>query len=371
MVHCKQDVEEVLLSASSSLASVSIIATKQAIEITTGDSFSTEALSREDSDLVGDDEHDLDEQEEWAREQLRQLRAKTKQQQQDFPALVSAKERKKVDRLAEECPGATRAELRRFLAEHKTVASASKKLRAYFTWRNKIQEAVGAVKCEMSTCEMSTNVESQTSTLDDRATSIWEVCCRATAHLVSPNIAQELRLPQIIRLVEDQKQQPMRDVEGNRVLLLLPAMLDTKVASVSTYALATMLYIDAVLDRSSMETPTLVLDVRPGRGWSNPTPQKVVPYLQKISQIGANMFPERLNRAVAVPVPAMAVGLWNMAKPLLDKKHASKVSLVSGPANGRAPLPTDDMLKYFSSELIEAMEESRRSSFVVLKKETK
>lgn len=355
VVYDKQEVEEVLLSSeTSSLTSVSIVATRRSIEMTTGDSFSTAALSREGSDLIdGDeDEHDLEEQER-AREQLRRLRTKTKEQQErDFPTSISAKERKKLERLAEEFPEATRAEVQRFLAEHKTVSYASKKLKAYFSWRRKNQEAMNAVSS-------SSDAES---TLDDR--SVWEVSCRATAHLV--NISQELRLPQIIRLVQDQEEQNMRDVEGNRVLLLLPAMLDTKVASVSTYSLATMLYIDTILDRSSMEAPTLVLDVRPGRGWANPTPQKVIPYLQKISQVGANMFPERLNRAVAVPVPAMAVGLWNMAKPLLDKKHAARVSLVGGPAAGRSPLPKDEMLKFFPSELIEEMEERRRSSFIIL-----
>ena len=359
VVYDKQEVEEVLLpSETSSLTSVSIVATRRSIEMTTGDSFSTAALSREGSDLAdGDeDEHDLEEQER-AREQLRRLRAKTKErQEQDFPTSISAKECKKLQRLAEEFPEATRAEVRRFLAEHKTVSSASKKLKAYFSWRRKNQEAMNA--------DVSSSSGAGSNTLDDR--SVWEVCCRATAHLVSPTISQELRLPQIIRLVQDQEEQNMRDVEGNRVLLLLPAMLDTKVASVSTYSLATMLYIDTILDRSSMETPTLVLDVRPGRGWANPTPQKVIPYLQKISQVGANMFPERLNRAVAVPVPAMAVGLWNMAKPLLDKKHAARVSLVGGPATGRSPLPKDEMLKFFPSELVEEMEERRRSSFIIL-----
>ena len=358
VVYDKQEVEEVLLSSeTSSLTSVSIVATRRSIEMTTGDSFSTAALSREGSDLAdGDeDEHDLEEQER-AREQLRRLRAKTKErQEQDFPTSISAKERKKLQRLAEEFPEATRAEVRRFLAEHKTVSSASKKMKAYFSWRVKNQEAMNAV---------SSSSGARSTTLDDR--SVWEVCCRATAHLVSPTISQELRLPQIIRLVQDQEEQNMRDVEGNRVLLLLPAMLDTKVASVSTYSLATMLYIDTILDRSSMETPTLVLDVRPGRGWANPAPQKVIPYLQKISQVGANMFPERLNRAVAVPVPAMAVGLWNMAKPLLDKKHAARVSFVGGPATGRSPLPKDEMLKFFPSELVEEMEERRRSSFIIL-----
>ena len=357
VVYDRQDVEEVRLSStSSSLASVSIVATRRSIEMTTGDSFSTAALSRESSDLIDgdDDEHDLEEQER-AREQLRKLRAKTKQQHDhDFPPSISAKERKKLQRLDEEFPAATRAEVRRFLAEHKTVSSASKKLKAYFSWRKKNKDAMDAVKPAFS----------DSAPLDDG--SVWELCCRATAHLVSPSTSQDLRLPQIIRLVQDQKNQAIRDVQGNRVLLLLPAILDTKMASVSTYSLATMLYIDAILDRSSMETPTLVLDVRPGRGWANPTPQKVIPYLQKISQVGANMFPERLNRAVAVPVPAMAVGLWNMAKPLLDKKHAARVSLVGGPATGRAPLPKDEMLKFFSSGLIEELEESRRSSFVVL-----
>lgn len=358
VVYDKREVEEVLLSSeTSSLTSVSIVASRRAIEMTTGDSFSTAALSRDSSDLVDDgdeNEHDLEEQER-AREQLRKLRAKTKEQQeQDFPTSISTKERKKLQRLAEEFPEATRAEVCRFLAEHKTVSSASKKLKAYFSWRRKNQDAMNAVSSSSGAG----------STLDDQ--SVWEVCCRATAHLVSPNISQELQLPQIVRLVQDQEEQNMRDVEGNRVLLLLPAMLDTKVASVSTYSLATMLYIDTILDRSSMETPTLVLDVRPGRGWANPTPQKVIPYLQKISQVGANMFPERLNRAVAVPVPAMAVGLWNMAKPLLDKKHAARVSLVGGPATGRSPLPKDEMLKFFPSELIEEMEERRRSSFIIL-----
>mmetsp|Transcript_29193 Transcript_29193/g.64366 ORF Transcript_29193/g.64366 Transcript_29193/m.64366 type:complete len:350 (+) Transcript_29193:136-1185(+) len=343
--------QQELTHVEDALLSVSIVATRRSIEITTGDSFSTAALSNIDSD---DGDYSGNEEDEWDL-----LRVSKKKEQQRFPK-TSPKERNKLERLAKEHPAATSAEIRRFLIDHKTVASASKQLATYREWRKRNEKAIHSVQSAGNDDSNAGSTGSYGSVSDDSA--VWDRCCMATAELVS---SKKVKLPRIIRVVgSDERNEKEQDIDGNGIILLLPAMLDTKLASISTYALATTLYIDAILDRTSMDKMALVVDVRPGLGWANPSPQKVFPYLAKISQVGANMFPERLSRAVAAPVPGMAAGLWNMARPLLDKKHAARVCLISGAATGRSPLPHKQMEKYFAGSVVESMEKSRRKSFV-------
>ena len=320
--------------------------------MTTGDSFSTTALSSIDS---GDDYSCSNDEDEWDLLSKKEQQKQQREQHQHQFRETNPKELKKLRRLAKECPDATSSEIRRFLIEHKTVSSASKHLSAYLEWRGRNEKAFYNVQ------SFGSDACDSYSMSDDSAK--WDLCCMAAAEL--DDSYKKLKLPRIIRVVGSRGgNKKGLDVDGNGVLLLLPAILDIELAPISTYALATSLYIDTVLDRANMDKKTLVVDVRPGVGWANPSPQKVIPYLQKISQVGASMFPERLSRAIAAPVPGMAVGLWNMARPLIDKKHAARVCLISGAAAGRSPLPPKQMEKYFETGVVEWMEKSRRESFI-------
>eukprot|EP00978_Attheya_sp_CCMP212_P045210 scaffold337578_cov57-Attheya_sp.AAC.1 len=158
----------------------------------------------------------------------------------------------------------------------------------------------------------------------------------------------------------------MRDVDGNRIIYVLPALLDTKLESSALYdALATALYFDCILDRHQMETIALVIDVRPGKSWANPLPPKVFPYIKAISKYGVDLFPEHMSRIIVVPVPTIAVGLWNTVRGFLHKKHAAKIRLVGGSANLKASLPPQRMKEYIPDEhAVHSMEECRLSEFV-------
>lgn len=278
----------------------------------------------------------------------------------------------KFHRLAAACPEATDTEVRRFLSDHGTVTASSRKLEAYLRWNVANEDA----RREATTAQPDLSPEevgSEPGRASDSDT--WSFCCVAAGRRLSETLpsGDPLRLPQLAIFVgardgggaiSGEGKGGIVDQEGNAVLHLLPAMLDTDLASPSAYALATAMYCDAALDRSDARRVTLVVDVRPGKGWANPAPTKVVPYLQKLSKIGSNMFPGRLARAVAVPVPAVCVGLWNMFRPLLDKRHAARVCLVGGPAGYKSPLPPEDMTEYFPMETIEALEDCRRANFL-------
>lgn len=104
-------------------------------------------------------------------------------------------------------------------------------------------------------------------------------------------------LPPLLTMLE-------RDsISGKRVLLMTAAMFDHKLASMEVYISAVAAYIDASLERTSDEKLTVVIDSRGGRGWANPKPWTMLPFIRASSRILSDNFPERCGRALHPPPP--------------------------------------------------------------------
>jgi len=63
------------------------------------------------------------------------------------------------------------------------------------------------------------------------------------------------------------------------------------------------------------------------------------------------------------PVPYIANAVWYLVKPFLDPVTAAKIKLFSGSAAIEDP-PPKDLIKYFSRDVIDILEERRVALFI-------
>ena len=280
--------------------------------------------------------------------------------------------------LQKQYPNATHAECERFYKCVKyNEEAAAKRMDAFFQWR--------------SDCGLATVAEKEVQQKQQHADKIsfdekkdeeyWnEAAKAATAIITKSHVTDNVaKLPQIICSYEehhskdddddtkndekkdDDSQQPPRCI-GTRIMHILPFRLDLSIATAPTYSLAAALYLDRCLSRCSTERITLFVDVRGGRGWSNPTPWSTLPFIQSTASLLGSNYPERLERLVLVPMPRSAVWVWSAAQKCLDPNTASKVVVVSA-KEGSSGLP--EKLNEFVDEKSLAILEQRRRSFFI------
>lgn len=151
--------------------------------------------------------------------------------------------------------------------------------------------------------------------------------------------------------------------KDKKYLLHLPARIDTQLASTSVYALALAIYIDHVLDRSSMEKITLVIDVRAGQGWANISAINLIPFIQSTVRLLCDLHPTRLERCIIYPVPIIANIIWKAVKPFVGKETVQKICLVSGLGAGMNDKVPEKVNKYLDCELLTRFETTRMNYF--------
>lgn len=269
----------------------------------------------------------------------------------------------KLNQLGAACPDSTMEERYRFLRARKgDVEAATIKLHSFLCWR----EECGLVDNE--------GCEFVQSTSDEEC---WRYAATKALKLTQSQKGEEktkgeerygMPLPRMARLDGEFNQTKnsmcMRDLEGRRILHVLPGQLDITHASAGTYALCTALYLDRSIDRKSTEFIAVVIDVRGGKGWANPSPFKVFPFIKAVAKLLSDHFPERMAYCVLFPMPRPAVAVWNMAKLFLDPRSVRKFQILNAPSDGRdATIPRSKMQKYFHDETIDAMERNRVQSF--------
>jgi hypothetical protein len=128
--------------------------------------------------------------------------------------------------------------------------------------------------------------------------------------------------------------------DGTPLFFALGSMYDGSLGTAAEYILATAAVLDAHLPRDSETKITLLIDVRGNKGWPNPPPGVLFPYIRAAGAVlGAN-FPERLARAIIFPVPWVARAIWAAARVLLDPDTASKFVLLGGGDGAGDPVPT-------------------------------
>ncbi len=95
------------------------------------------------------------------------------------------------------------------------------------------------------------------------------------------NVDDGIKLPQLAYVQEHTR--ASTDDHGKIVIAkkryfqLIPARIATRIADASTNALALAIFIDRETDRHSAAQLIIIIDVRQGHGWANPTVIQLMP----------------------------------------------------------------------------------------------
>jgi CRAL/TRIO domain len=266
--------------------------------------------------------------------------------------------------LEKQCPQSTLAERRRFLvACNLRFDQAAARLQHYLEWHEKYHTL-------QSTCP-------RVRPTQDRDYDIWVESCLLA--MKASGEVENIILPRVIRsyprpnqgdatastttLGNKDSSSFVTDQEGHRVFHIIPAMMDDKLAKQSTYTLAVAIYLDRQVDRHAMDTVTICLDVRAGRGWPNTHAVKLVPFMKSSLKLLLPLFPERLHKCVVYPLPSAFFFLWTMISKCMDPVTAAKICVVSGKCTIEAPPPTDKLISHLGEEPALLLEPSRVARF--------
>lgn len=287
-----------------------------------------------------------------------------------------------VKRLQKLHPYATVAECKRFFTCVKyNEEAASKRLGEFFKWRSDCGLKAIADASGHNNDNKHDRVYNQEFIKKDEED--WDACARLAVSIATRSsvIGSGATLSQIICSYEEQLDEndrvesptlhkldkegvpsmPPRCTDGTRILHILPSRLDLSIASASTYSLAAALYIDRRMSRLTTEKISLFCDVRGGRGYANPTPWSLLPFVQSTASLLGSHYPERLERLVLYPMPTTAIWVWNAAKKCLDPNTASKVVVIgSGEGSDSKTL----LMQFIDEDHLAKLEMRRRSFFV-------
>eukprot|EP00957_Ditylum_brightwellii_P155561 11841392-Ditylum_brightwellii.AAC.1 len=213
--------------------------------------------------------------------------------------------------MAKEVPESTHEERMRFLKARKdNVEKATQQLRDYMEWRkeldlDQIYQQQMAEKRKEEEEEGRNNGEDVNSNEEiheivstkDGARKLdeqdWIMASKTAmaydgSSTSSSASSPTSSLPQLVFL--------HKSSTNTKILHVLPARLDLKLASPQTYSLSIAIYLDKQLNRSSTEKADVVVDLRGGYGWSNPRPTAAFPFIKSVSSLLERHFPERLDR---------------------------------------------------------------------------
>mmetsp|Transcript_65635 Transcript_65635/g.97200 ORF Transcript_65635/g.97200 Transcript_65635/m.97200 type:complete len:871 (+) Transcript_65635:150-2762(+) len=251
----------------------------------------------------------------------------------------------KNSRLKKLCPESTPAERERFLAARNgDTSAAAEQLGSYLRWRSlsKIDELFASE----STGEERENGENEKEETQHTITSpsisdeeIWKISARgATSIEKDGQAAADARVPQIVfsNSIDSSDGGKMT----KKIIHVLPGRLDLGLASPDAYAQAVAIFLEKKQDRESLEKIDIVIDVRGAKGWANPKPTAVLPFVKTVSSLLGSNFPERLDRCILFPLPRVMSPLWNMARKFLDEDTANKIHVCFGGGGHDDPIPS-------------------------------
>lgn len=271
-----------------------------------------------------------------------------------------------VQKLEKYCPLATAEERQRFLlAKEGNYELALEQLKQYLNWRQKY--------------DLDTLLHSPP-TMPSHDDDDWHSCAsndgrideldwryasdKALSYYNADESSKPVVLPQLaFMLTLPGSDEHVRDVNGNRILLLLPAQMDPNMADDETFTLCIAFYLERKLGRSTMEKMAVSIDVRGGKGWHNPKPGTLIPFVKKVTKCLERNFPERMAKSIVYPMPRVAAVLWNVIKKFLDENTRAKIAVVGGDASTDAKPPYKKLEAYVEREILERMETVRLESF--------
>ena len=277
-----------------------------------------------------------------------------------------------IHRLKTRFPNATHAECKRFyVCVKRKENEAAERIESWLKWREDcgLKLTVDA----NDTLQLNENDNREyNSTFVDEDLQIWNKAAKLAIELDTKGSSVDtttVKLPQILCAYEAAictdstthltviTNRPPRTKDSSRILHIFPARVDLTLASASTYSLACALYLNHRLCRTTTEKITLLCDVRGGRGWANPTPWSMLPFIQSTSALLGKHYPERLAKFILFPMPSAAAWIWAAAQKCLDPNTASKVVVV-GEEKGKKGMP-EKMKEFFNEESLKLVEERR------------
>lgn len=269
-----------------------------------------------------------------------------------------------LDGMKHELPKSTAAERRRFLIDKDgDTKEAIEALQSYLEWRQTYVNIETKMR-QQQTEEYLRQHETSTNDQDLRA---WNLASLIAAKANQESLDEPL--PRIIRTFQCDGGEcdEYTDKCGNVIIKLCPGQIDKRlVSNVKTYSLALALYLDHKLDRSDAhQTVTLIVDVRGGKGWPNPSPRTLLPFLKHSVRLLLDMFPERLYQAIIFPIPGSFRWIWKLVERMMDPETADRCHIVSGEARISSKPPTDDLSEYMSRDSVDIMEQERLKSFKI------
>ena len=300
-------------------------------------------------------------------------------------ARSSNPEQELLQQLQEYCPASTDAERRRFLtACNHNVKEAAARWQHYWEWHQTYHQqqpqSIQPILIQPTGdpdydvwVQACWTAQQQTACGGGhgQVTGVETTTTTTTARIVLPRVIRSLNYSATTTTTttdHDDDDHPQQQQQGHqhRIFYILPGMMDDKLAphnNYSTYTLAVALYLDALVQRDSMETVTLVVDVRAGRGWPNVHAVKLVPFIKTSLQLLLTLFPERLHKCVVYPVPSAFFYLWSLISKCMEDVTAAKICIVSGKCTMEAAPPTEQLEEHLGKEAASLLEPYRVSKF--------
>ena len=262
--------------------------------------------------------------------------------------------------LSQEFPDATLEECIRFRAL-RPLAPAREKLNKYLEWRSLYQlDQIPSDQFQRFTNDVQ----------------IWDF---AVAHALksTPGLKLKEQLPRFLRFVgrdvnmqynqsaegecQEENCDFTRSKSGKRIILILSALIDSRIAPLEFYALVFAMYLNIIFDRHSLEDVVGVGDVRKGKGWRNASPAKIIPFVKHLVR-QMDQFPERMNTLYVLPVPSLAKGIWHFIRGFLKASVVDRVDIHWGSSSLHSSAPKT-LLEFFDQSAMDDFERNRRSEF--------
>jgi len=129
-------------------------------------------------------------------------------------------------------------------------------------------------------------------------------------------------------------------LDNTPILFVQGALYDPEVEP-EKYMLACGHALDSMLSADDDRKVTILIDARPGEGWTNVSAHKMMPFFRLASSVLPNNYPERVQKVVIYPMPGIVGVLWRTVRCLLDRVTRDKVQVLSGAASLGAPCPPE------------------------------
>ena len=258
-----------------------------------------------------------------------------------------------LPRLDDRVPEATLEERERFLKARKgNPDKAAHALLHYLDWRTTYEQQLPQQRSHQSRS-------------GDADHEDWNWATQCAQVLKKEPVLRPL--PRVIRMHTLHDGQPACDLQGRRMVHILPGLMDERLSALQTYALAVAIYLDRKLPRDSLEQMTVLIDLRGGRGWRNLHAVQLLSFIQSATLLLLALFPERLGRALLYPLPQSCAWAWHVVRRCLDVVTRDKMVVLTGPATIVAPPPTQQLEWHVHPNVVALLEQERRAEYVVVR----